>query len=204
MKNRALRSFSFLFSFTAPVSWSEVATKACPSCQRPWRRRRQFSTTPSQEMTRLRSQMFAWLNTRGKNFETPIHNDTNYLTDYDYRGLRREDGELKPSENVEGEKDPGSSGQKARSRRSKQPFPLNNHFHSQPMLSEQLREEIWKRVKVDKKSVRIVSIELGVEMRRVGAVVRLVEVEKQWRAEVCIPNSLFVRARSSRDEQKID
>jgi len=41
-------------------------------------------------------------------------------------------------------------------------------------------------VKVDGKSVRTVSVELGVEMRRVGAVVRLVEVERRMRADVSL------------------
>jgi Eukaryotic mitochondrial regulator protein len=60
------------------------------------------------------------------------------------------------------------------------PFPLNRTFISQPVLSDELREEIWLRVMKDEKTVREVSAELGVEMRRVGAVVRLKEVEKEW------------------------
>lgn len=64
------------------------------------------------------------------------------------------------------------------------PFPLNPHFVSESILSEALRLELWKRVMVEKKSVRQVSVELGVEMRRVGAVVRLVEVEKRMRSKV--------------------
>ena len=60
------------------------------------------------------------------------------------------------------------------------PFPLNRAFISQPVLSDELCEEIWLRVMKDEKTVREVSAELGVEMRRVGAVVRLKEVEKEW------------------------
>lgn len=37
---------------------------------------------------------------------------------------------------------------------------------------------------VERKSVRTVSVELGIEMRRVGAVVRLVELERRMRQEV--------------------
>ena len=72
---------------------------------------------------------------------------------------------------------------------AKCPFPMNPHFVSESILSEALRLEVWKRVMVEKKSVRQVSVELGVEMRRVGAVVRLVEVEKRMRAKVrdCCP-----------------
>jgi hypothetical protein len=60
------------------------------------------------------------------------------------------------------------------------PFPLNRKFVSQAVLSDELREEIWKRIMKEGKSVRKVSAELGVEMSRVGAVVRLKEVEKEW------------------------
>ena len=60
------------------------------------------------------------------------------------------------------------------------PFPLNRAFISQPILSDELREEIWTRIMKDGKSVRTVSAELGVEMSRVGAVVRLKEVEREW------------------------
>jgi len=64
------------------------------------------------------------------------------------------------------------------------PFPLNRSFISQPVLSDELREEIWKRVMKDGKSVREVSAELAVEMSRVGAVVRLKEIEKDWEQNV--------------------
>ena len=74
---------------------------------------------------------------------------------------------------------------------SKRPFPLNQNFVSEPILSEEMRGEIYKRVAQDKKSVRAVSIELKVDMRRVAAVVRLMEMEKGWRSQVCF--SLFFR-----------
>lgn len=106
--------------------------------------------------------MFEWLNTHGQKFIDPVRNNTNYLTDYIAGGTRK---------SVR----PGSR---------KRPFPLNEHYFSHPILSRQLREEIWKRVKQERNSVRSVSIALGVEMRRVGAVVRLVELEKQLRKEV--------------------
>ena len=64
------------------------------------------------------------------------------------------------------------------------PFPLNKNFMSESILSEELRQEIWRRVQIDKKSVRTVSVELNVEMRRVGAVVRLVELENQMKRNV--------------------
>jgi len=75
--------------------------------------------------------------------------------------------------------------------RDRVPFPLNRNFYSQPVLSEELREEIWSRIMKDGKSVREVSAELKVEMSRVGAVVRLKEVEKEWKRIVSSPRSFF-------------
>ena len=64
------------------------------------------------------------------------------------------------------------------------PFPTNTLFKSEAVLSEELKDEIYKRVVVDKVSVRRVSADLHVEMRRVGAVVRLKVVEKAWEEKV--------------------
>lgn len=66
------------------------------------------------------------------------------------------------------------------------PFPLNKSFRSQAVLSEELREEVWSRIMTEGKSVRQVSAELGVEMARVGAVVRLLEIEKEWKRIVSL------------------
>ncbi|KAL8383597.1 hypothetical protein RB595_010679 [Gaeumannomyces hyphopodioides] len=60
------------------------------------------------------------------------------------------------------------------------PFPLNPHFQSYPVLSEELREEIWQRVMLEGEPMLSVSAELGVDVRRVAAVVRLKEVEWDW------------------------
>ena len=65
------------------------------------------------------------------------------------------------------------------------PFPMNRQFRSQAVLSEELKNAIYERVVVQGKSVRNVSAALGVEMRRVGAVVRLKAVEKEWETKVC-------------------
>lgn len=68
---------------------------------------------------------------------------------------------------------------------SQRPFPLNPNFVSEPILGEDMRREIYRRVVKEKKSVRVVSIELRVEMRRVAAVVRLMELERAWKSQVC-------------------
>lgn len=43
---------------------------------------------------------------------------------------------------------------------------------------------IWEKVMRDGETVKAVSAELGVDIRRVAAVVRLKEVEKDWVAKV--------------------
>jgi hypothetical protein len=65
------------------------------------------------------------------------------------------------------------------------PFPLNPYFRSQPVLSEDLREAIYQRVKRDGATVSLASVEFGVSNERVGAVVRLKQMEKEWIAQVC-------------------
>ncbi|KAJ0296136.1 hypothetical protein COL5a_011473 [Colletotrichum fioriniae] len=61
-----------------------------------------------------------------------------------------------------------------------QPFPMNPFFRSEPVLSENLRQEVYRRVTVAKESLKLVSAELGIDVRRVAAVVRMMEIEKQW------------------------
>jgi hypothetical protein len=65
------------------------------------------------------------------------------------------------------------------------PFPLNKYFRSQPVLSEELREAIYHRVTRDGATVSLASVEFGVSNERVGAVVRLKQLEKEWIAQVC-------------------
>ena len=73
------------------------------------------------------------------------------------------------------------------------PFPLNKYFRSQPVLSEELREAIYQFVVKEEKTVSLASITFGVSNERVGAVVRLKQMEKQWIAQVC---SLFLSSHS--------
>lgn len=65
------------------------------------------------------------------------------------------------------------------------PFPSNPAFISQPVLSEEARELIWNKVMVKWEGIKAVSAELGVDQRRVAAVVRMKEMEKDWEAKVC-------------------
>ncbi|KAL2818418.1 eukaryotic mitochondrial regulator protein-domain-containing protein [Aspergillus cavernicola] len=104
--------------------------------------------------------MFQWLDTEGAPLKHHIPGSTNYLPDLKIRGGSFDKGEP-----------------------STQPFPLNANFVSESILSEELRNEIHKRVVGQKKSIRAVSAELGVDMRRVAAVCRLVEMEKRWKQQ---------------------
>ncbi|EED17595.1 conserved hypothetical protein [Talaromyces stipitatus ATCC 10500] len=122
--------------------------------------------------TRLREQMFDWLNGPGASLKHHIPGSTNYVT-----ALRNRRG---------GDSEASSTRDNADSEdgyQSKQPFPLNPLFVSEPILSDELSNEIYKRVVVQGKSVRSVSVELRVDMRRVGAVVRLKELEKRMKNE---------------------
>ncbi|KAI9374242.1 eukaryotic mitochondrial regulator protein-domain-containing protein [Aspergillus egyptiacus] len=113
-----------------------------------------FSSTPIARVTKQRREMFAWLNSPDASvLKNHIPGQTNYFLEH---------------------KQPEST---------KRPFIMNKEFVSESILSEELRNEIHKRVMVDKKSVRAVSVEMGVDMRRVAAVCRLIEVEKKWKQQ---------------------
>lgn len=154
---------------------------------------RPFSSTLSSQ-TRLRNQMFEWLNTEGAALKHHIPGTTNYLTDIKDRKAKSQEKPSEQSADGSASAEGAASGASAPEERSRapRPFPLNPSFVSEPILSEELRNEIYQRVVVQKRSVRAVSVELGVDMRRVGAVVRLVELEKRWTREVCIqPSSQY-------------
>jgi hypothetical protein len=142
--------------------------------------------------------MFKWLNGPGAVFQHALPGSTNYLSAYDTKGrlLRATDtsAEKKPAEE-ESESDDQDSAPKQMNIASGQPippettadlmpFPQNKHFVSEAVLSDELKEEIWRRVTQDGKSVKLVSAELNVEISRVAAVVRLLTIEKNWEKEV--------------------
>jgi hypothetical protein len=107
----------------------------------------------------------AWIKGPGNAFRKPLYDGTNYLSSYDL-----ESGERKERDNFRD-----------------RPFPLNPFFRSHPVLSEELKNHIHELVTVRGRSVRSVSARLGVSLERVGAVVRLKEVEKKWIEEVGFP-----------------
>ncbi|KAF2398207.1 hypothetical protein EJ06DRAFT_532573 [Trichodelitschia bisporula] len=170
---------------------------------------RSFSHTRRQE-TQAREQLFSWLHGPGKVFEKPLPNSTNYLSAYSKTGqllratqarakqadaepekpesddLTPEEAEIKKrdawlkkaAEDVDAEMGKGRVPKE--SMEDLRPFPLNWEFVSQPVLSEELRDAIYRRVAEEGGSVRAASVEFGVSMERVGAVVRLKAMERQW------------------------
>lgn len=81
--------------------------------------------------------------------------------------------------------------------RDLRPFTANSSFISQRVLTSKFQEQIWKMVIEDGMSVRDVSAEVKVEMSRVAAVVRLVEIEKEWKRIVRVALFLFFPIPSS-------
>ena len=144
--------------------------------------------------------MFKWLNGPGANFKNPLPGSTNYLNAYDASGklirATQEDSKRRSYEDTPATEDgdipsisemnlQGDEPLPPESLDDLMPFPLNREFRSQPVLSEEFKQEIYDRVVKHGHPVRRVSSELQVEMRRVGAVVRLKAVEEQWKQEVC-------------------
>lgn len=163
-----------------PLEWQ------CRRCQL-----RLLSTTPSMS-TRLRRDMFRWLDGPGRALQEALPGSTNYFGAYDRRGRLMRRKEAFPGKSGQnGEETGGAKEGDAQlppeTIEDLRPFPLNKSFYSQSILSEELRNEIYRRIRLLGQPVRLVSAELGIEMRRVGAVVRLVEIEKQWKATVFTP-----------------
>ncbi|KAL8765759.1 MAG: hypothetical protein Q9209_007266 [Squamulea sp. 1 TL-2023] len=195
-----------------------TSTTLCSRCLRK-ANLRLFSSTP-RPSTRLRQSMYRWLNGPGAAFRDPLPGSTNYLNAYDPQGnlIRAratpttnqttdedaakntgEDGEIGETDSGLGrnQMDQNIVGGKPIPKEMADdlmPFPLNRQFRSQPVLSEELRDEIYRRINEENKSVRTVSAELGVEMQRVGAVFRLKSIENQWIQEGKMLATPYARA----------
>jgi hypothetical protein len=147
----------------------------------------------ARHQTRQRKSMWIWMSTQGRNFRDPLPGSTNYLGAYNSNGelLRSRGGA------TENNRDDSSGGTSSRGNKPLPrehvndliPFPQNRAFRSERVVSEAMREDIWGKVMKDGQSVRAVSAQLGVEMNRVGAIVRLKEVEKEWVRRVSFSNS---------------
>ncbi|KAL1842816.1 hypothetical protein VTJ49DRAFT_4145 [Mycothermus thermophilus] len=115
-----------------------------------------FSTTPARSETKMRREFKEWL----KRNEAM---------------LRRPPGETGSAAKPGGTY-LGSDG-------AYHPFPNNSYFVSQPVLSERAHHWIWYQVMVRGQPLKAVSAQHGVDVRRVAAVVRLMEIEKRWEKE---------------------
>ncbi|KAI1403127.1 eukaryotic mitochondrial regulator protein-domain-containing protein [Hypoxylon fuscum] len=117
-----------------------------------------FSTTAGRpRFTRTRRSFRQWINGPGSVYRKHEPFETNYLQ--------------------------ASADFSRNDRNRDRPFPLNPHFKSEPVLSDKARELIWEKVMRKGETIKAVSAELGVDIRRVAAVVRLKEVEKDWEAK---------------------
>ena len=140
--------------------------------------------------------MFNWLNGPGAAFRHSLPGSTNYLNAYDesghlIRATQKERPKNEDSEDLSEDRTPSFEkniqGEKAIPRETLDdlmPFPMNRQFRSEPVLSEELKDEIYRMWKEEGKSVRRISSDMQVEMRRVGAVIRLKSVEKDWIEQV--------------------
>ncbi|CAD0081846.1 unnamed protein product [Aureobasidium vineae] len=164
----------------------------------------QFHATCKND-TRLRRNMFSWLNGPGRVFREPLPGSTNYLGAYDRSGnlMRLRAGaeqendqenkvdvsKLNDEEKAQYEKEKEEKAAEDRNSLPRErasdlrPYPLNNDFRSQSVLSEELREEIYKKIVDEKVDLSTVSALYGVDMRRVAAVVRLKTIERNWASE---------------------
>ncbi|KAI5297353.1 hypothetical protein KEM55_004820, partial [Ascosphaera atra] len=128
-----------------------------PSSQTPASIRLAHGDVPSSAARRaiLRRRMEEWLSGPGQVFREPSPYGTNYLTNYSIDGapIKKDPAQ---DEAAEGEK--AVSADSDATINSLRPFPLNPSFVSQPVLSEELRNQIYKEVVENKKGVRAVSV----------------------------------------------
>lgn len=157
----------------------------------------------------MQRQMLAWLHGPGAVFEQPLKGSTNYLGAYDKSGALIRGRAGATGGGQQGQEGGESQESKSDSRagggekgalppetvEDLRPFPLNPYFRSEAVLSDDLRNEIYRRIKDQGQTVREVSVSLSVTMERCAAVYRMKEIEKRRVAEVCSfcpsPNGIF-------------
>lgn len=189
---------------TTPAT-TATATGSLNSLRHASGARPEAPTSASKRRT-LRRQMDEWLQGPGAAFKTNPSKGPNYLTMYDMNGipLHGSAASASPSQAspaaatdtptpAPDQETPANdeSADQATTQQTRappgnlRPFPLNPAFVSQSILSEELRNEIYRCVKVQKMDLRAVSIMYSIDTRRVAAVVRLVEVEQKMKRDVC-------------------
>jgi predicted component of type VI protein secretion system len=93
-------------------------------------------------------------------------------------------GMIKWLETAESEKLANAQGPTYIGPHADQPFPNNPLFRSQTVLSDFSRDLIYEKVVKRGDTLKAVSAEFGVDIRRVAAVVRLKQLEKQASSQV--------------------
>ncbi|KAI1423881.1 eukaryotic mitochondrial regulator protein-domain-containing protein [Xylaria sp. FL1777] len=133
------------------------AGTACRAAQQPWQVPgvASFSTTASRpKFTKARRLFREWERNEGRVYRKHAGQQPQYLTGFST--ARREEAN------------------------TSKPFPINPHYHSAKVLDDNARELIWSKIMREGQTIKAVSAEFGVDIRRVAAVVRLKEVEKDW------------------------
>lgn len=175
------------------------------------------STTPvsaeersPRQPTAHRRRFYQWLEGPGEVFRHPLPKSTNYLNAYDRAGnlLRatkhREASTSTPETADSRALDAAAEGPEIPKETAEdlRPFPMNNHFVSQSILSEELRVEIWRRVQEDGKSVRQVSAisdHHRPDLRPVRTVLRNLQSAARFRPRSPLLLWLSTRHRGRRD-----
>lgn len=67
-----------------------------------------------------------------------------------------------------------------------QPFPLNPLFRSDPVLDEESREAIWQRAMEKGHALKEIAYDVGADVRRIAAIIRLKQVEKNMVNDVSL------------------
>ncbi len=60
------------------------------------------------------------------------------------------------------------------------PFPNNPLFRSEPVVNDQTKRFIYQRATQEGVALKAIAAEMGLDVRRVAAIVRLKEAQKQW------------------------
>ncbi|KFY62354.1 hypothetical protein V496_04635 [Pseudogymnoascus sp. VKM F-4515 (FW-2607)] len=160
-----------------PKNCSSIISSSQSSCRtgsiRVAQPLRSFSVSAKNHgRTNLRRKLYEWLHGPGEAFKEPMEGSPNYLSAYDKKGNLKRAQFASPGEPL-----PPATAMDLR------PFPKNDSFVSQAVTSEALREVVWEKIMKNGLSVKEVSKEFGIEMSRVGAIVRLKEVEKAWQRQ---------------------
>ncbi|KAF2665443.1 hypothetical protein BT63DRAFT_459018 [Microthyrium microscopicum] len=127
------------------------------------------------------TEFLEWLNLEGTQYMRPT-GEPHYLQPMRVQKRKNKEKEDAALEAVEQEEDTkkGKGDSDRRKGLDNIPFPSNPFFKSQKVLSEAIKEQIYQSVALKGQSVRDASSYYRVSMERVGAVVRMKQMERDW------------------------